>query len=143
MIRLAWSRLRYRPLRGLETAVLAAVLGAFAAPSKLFLVACVLFLPAALVFGGPRTELRTLATLGWPWRHLAGAVLAEYAMIGLGAAIVAAPLAALAALPAAIGDTAAAGPAAVIAFAVTLAAGSVRAATAAELVPTAERSRPS
>jgi hypothetical protein len=137
MIRLAWSRLRYRPVRGLETALLAAVLGALATPSKQFLLACVLFLPAALVFGGARTELRALATLGWPWRHLAGAVLAEYAMIGVGAAIAAAPLAAL-------GDTAAgAGPAAAIALAVTLAAGAVRAAAAAEMVPSAERSRPS
>jgi hypothetical protein len=137
MIRLAWSRLRYRPIRGSETALLAAVLGALAAPSKLYVLACVLYLPAALVFDGVRTELRALATLGWPWRHLAGAVLAEYAMIGVVAAIVAAPLAAL-------GDTAAgAGPAATIAFAMTLAAGAVRAATAAELVPNAERSRPS
>ena len=47
MIRLAWSRLRYRPIRGSETALLAAVLGALAAPSKLYVLACVLYLPAA------------------------------------------------------------------------------------------------
>jgi predicted lysophospholipase L1 biosynthesis ABC-type transport system permease subunit len=137
MIRLAWSRLRYRPVRGSVTALLAAVLGALATPSTLFLLACVLYLPAALVFGGVRNELRTLATLGWSWRHLAGAVLAEYAMIGVVAAIVAAPLAAL-------GDTTAgAGPAAAVACAVTLAAGAVRAAAAVDQVPSAERSRPS
>jgi hypothetical protein len=137
MTRLAWSRLRYRPVRGSETALLAAVLGALATPSKLFVLACVLYLPAALVFGGVRTELGALATLGWPWRHLAGAVLAEYVMIGVVAAIVAAPLAAL-------GDTTAgAGLAAAIAFAVTLAAGAVAVAAAADQVPSAERSRPS
>jgi predicted lysophospholipase L1 biosynthesis ABC-type transport system permease subunit len=144
MIRLAWSRLRYRPVRGLETVLLAALLGALAAPSKLFLLACVLYLPATLVLGGVRTELRTLATLGWPWRHLAGAVLAEYAMIGLaGAAVAAIVAAALTALQTASGDTAGAGPAAAVAFAAALAAGVVRAATAAELLPNAERSRPS
>jgi apolipoprotein N-acyltransferase len=61
MIRLAWSRLRYRPVRGLEVALLAAVLGALAAPTMLFLLACVLFLPAAFVAGGARPELRTLS----------------------------------------------------------------------------------
>ena len=136
MIRLAWSRLRFRPVRGAAPALLAAVLGALATPSTLFLVACVLYPPAALALGGVRTELRALATLGWPWRHLAGAILAEYSMIGLVAALVAAPLAAL-------GDTTAgAGPPAAIAFALALPAGAVRAAAAADLVPSADRSRP-
>lgn len=141
MIRLAWSRLRYRPVQGVETALFAAVLGVLAAPSKLFVLACVLYLPAALVVGGVRTELGALATLGWPWRHLAGAVLAEYAMIGLVAAVTAVAVAVAATPLAALGDTAGAGPAAAIAFAVTLAAGALRAATLAELVPNADRSR--
>ncbi|HEU5156332.1 MAG TPA: hypothetical protein VFU43_04995 [Streptosporangiaceae bacterium] len=135
MIRLAWSRLRYRPVRGLAPASLAAALGALAAPSTLFVLACLLYLPTALVCGGFRPELRTLATLGRPARHLAGAVLAEYAVIGVIAAAVAAPLAAA-------GDTeAGAGPAAAVALAVALAAGAAGAVLAAQSVPGAERSR--
>jgi hypothetical protein len=119
MIRLAWSRLRYRPVRGLAVALPAAALGALATPSALFLLACALYLPAAAGLGGARPELRTLSLLGRPRAHLAGAVLAEYAFAGVAAAIVAAPLAAL-------GRTAGdAGPAAGVALAGALAAGVV------------------
>lgn len=90
MIRLAWSRLRYRPARGLLIALPAAALGVLAEPSALYGLACALYiLAAALIDDG---ELRTLSWLGWPRSGLAGTLLAGYAMAGLLAGILAAPL---------------------------------------------------
>ncbi len=135
MIRLAWSRLRYRPARGLLATLPAAALGVLAAPTALFLVACLLYVPAAVVLGGGRAELRTLSWLGWPSRNLAGVVLAEYGLAGVLAGI-------LAALAVMLGGTASdVGTAAGIALAVTLAAGMATAATTVSLVPSADRSR--
>ncbi|HEX6469904.1 MAG TPA: hypothetical protein VF069_12475 [Streptosporangiaceae bacterium] len=136
MIRLAWSRLRHRPARGLLVALPAAALGALAAPAALFALAAVLYVAAAVLLTDGRAELRALSWVGWPWRRLAGAVLAEYAMAGvLGAAIAAAA----ALLPGtATGALAAAG----LALAAALLAGLARAASAVRLIPDAERSRP-
>lgn len=135
MIRLAWSRLRYRPARGLAVALLAAALGVLAAPSALFVVACALYLSAAAALGEVRPALRTPALLGWERRTLVGAVLAEYGALGVAAAIAAMPVATF-------GDAeVGAGPAAAIAFAIVLAAGAARAATAASLSADPDGSR--
>ena len=92
MIRLAWSRLRYRPARGLLVALPATALGVLAEPSALYGLACALYILAAAFADGGETGLRTLSRLGWPRSALAGTLLMAYAMAGLVAGILAAPL---------------------------------------------------